>query len=98
MIRFIRELRRREVFRTVGLYVGICWLLIEGASVVLPAFEAPTWVLRALVLLAVAGLPVVTVLAWIYDITEGRVVHDTGQSDAMVPALGSRKMDFFVIV
>ena len=36
MKRFIRELRRREVFRTLGLYVGVCWILIEVASVVLP--------------------------------------------------------------
>ena len=97
MIRFIRELRRREVFRTVGLYVGVCWLLIEAASILLPAFEAPTWMLRALVLIAVAGFPIVAVLAWIYDITERRVVHEAEQADATVPALGSRKMDFVVI-
>ncbi len=97
MIRFLRELRRREVFRTVGLYVGVCWLLIEAASILLPAFEAPTWMLRALVLIAVAGFPLVAILAWVYDITESRVVRDAEHAEAAVPALGSRKMDFVVI-
>jgi hypothetical protein len=46
-MKLIRELRRREVFRTAGLYVGIAWILIEGASVLLDAFEAPDWILRA---------------------------------------------------
>ncbi len=48
MNRFIRELRRREVFRTAGLYVGVCWILIEVASVVLPTFDAPEWVIEVL--------------------------------------------------
>ena len=60
----IRELRRREVFRTAGLYVGIAWIAIEGASVLLPAFEAPDWILRALIIAAVVGFPVAIVLAW----------------------------------
>ena len=37
----INELQRREVFRTLGMYVGICWILIEMSSVLVPAFEAP---------------------------------------------------------
>ena len=65
MAKFIRELRRREVFRTAGLYVGVAWILIEAASIFLPAFEAPDWVLRAMIIAAVDGLTVEIVLAWI---------------------------------
>ena len=39
MKKFIRELRRREVIRTAGLYVGIGWILIEAGSVVGPIFD-----------------------------------------------------------
>ena len=35
-MKLIRELRRREVFRTAGLYIGIAWLTIEASSVLLP--------------------------------------------------------------
>lgn len=92
--RFIRELRRREVFRTAGLYIGICWILIQAADVLLPAFGAAEWILRAMVMVAVTGFPVILVLAWFIDLTEQGAQW---QTDTIVPAIGSRKMDFIVI-
>jgi len=38
MPNLFKEFQRREVFRTVGLYIGIAWIVIEGASILLPAF------------------------------------------------------------
>ena len=97
MQKFIRELRRREVFRTAGLYVGIAWIVIEGASVLLPAFEAPDWVLRALIYVAVIGFPVTLVLAWVYDITDKGIEVQADPTDTVVAPFGGRKMDFVVI-
>ncbi len=96
-MKLIRELRRREVFRTAGLYVGISWILIEGASVLLPAFEAPEWVLRALIIAAIVGLPVTIVLAWVYDITDEGIEVQGDPTDTTVIPFGGRKMDFIVI-
>ena len=62
-MKLIRELRRREVFRTAGLYIGVAWIAIEAASVMLPAFGAPEWAMRALIIAAIVGLPVAIVLA-----------------------------------
>ena len=97
MRKLFRELRRREVFRSAGLYVGIAWIVIEVSSVLLPTFDAPQWILRWLIIVAMIGFPVALVLSWIFDVTEkGIVVQDAGtESDAM-PA-GGRKMDFVVI-
>lgn len=97
MNRFIKELRRREVFSTAGLYVGICWILIEASSVVLPTFDAPDWVLRAIIIAAVVGFPVMLVLAWIYDITGHGIEVQAEATDTMVAPIGGRKMDFVVI-
>lgn len=97
MNKFIKELRRREVFRTAGLYVGICWILIEASSVVLPTFDAPEWVLKALIIVAVVGFPIMLVLAWIYDVTEHGIEKQADVDEAAAPAIGSRKMDFVVI-
>jgi tetratricopeptide (TPR) repeat protein len=85
------------VFRTAGLYVGIAWILIEGASVLLDAFEAPDWILRALIIVAVIGLPVTIVLAWIFDITEGQIEVQGEATDTVVIPFGGRKGDFVVI-
>jgi tetratricopeptide (TPR) repeat protein len=97
MLKLIRELRRREVFRTVGLYVGISWILIEASSVMLPAFEAPDWALRAVIILAVVGLPIVIVLAWVYDITDKGIEVQADASDTQVIPFGGRSTDFVVI-
>jgi tetratricopeptide (TPR) repeat protein/TolB-like protein len=97
MNRLFRELRRREVFRTAGLYIGVCWILIEVASVVLPTFDAPEWVMRAIIIVAIVGLPVCVVLAWVYDLTDRGISVQADPTDTIIPPVGSRKMDFLVI-
>ena len=94
MNRFIRELRRREVFQTAGLYLGICWILIQAADVLLPTFGAAEWILRAMVIVAVTGFPVTLVLAWFYDLADHGIQR---QTDTVVPAIGGQKMDIIVI-
>ncbi len=97
MQRFIRELRRREVFSTAGLYVGVCWIIIEVGSVMLPTFDAPDWILRAMIIAALVGFPITLVLAWIYDVTDKGIDVQADPTDTIVEPLGSRKMDFIVI-
>jgi len=98
MANLFRELRRREVFRTAGLYVGLSWIVIEAASVLLPTFDAPEWVLRAIIIATVVGFPVTIVLAWIYDVTGSGIVKQADAIEGDVPPpIGGRKMDFVVI-
>jgi tetratricopeptide (TPR) repeat protein len=97
MHRLIKELRRREVFRTAGLYVGIAWIAVEVSSVIFDAFEAPDWALQAVIILAIIGLPVTIVLAWVFDITEKGIEVQADATDTMVIPFGGRRMDFAVI-
>lgn len=97
MKRILIELRRREVFRTAGLYVGFCWIIIEGASIVLPAFDAPEWTLRALIIAAVVGFPIMLVLAWVYDVSDKGVEVQAEATGTVVIPFGSRKGDLAVI-
>ena len=97
MRKFILELRRREVFRTAGLYAGICWILIEGASVVLPTFGVPESVLQYLIIAALIGFPIMLVLAWVYDVSSRGVVVQAEATDTIAGPFGNRKGDFIVI-
>jgi len=97
MPNLIRELRRREVFRATGLYVGVVWILIEASSVLLPAFDAPGWVLRILIILGIIGLPVTVVLAWFFDFTDHGIEVQAEATDTIVMPFGSRRTDFVVI-
>ncbi|MGH8033838.1 MAG: tetratricopeptide repeat protein, partial [Lysobacterales bacterium] len=65
----IDELRRRHVFRTIAWYAAAAWGLIQVASTIAPEFNFPDWVVRAVIIVSVAGFPVALLLAWAFDIT-----------------------------
>ena len=85
------------MFRTAGLYVGICWILIEVASVVLPTFGAPAWLLRAIIISAFGGFPVMLVLAWFLDVNKQGISLQAGPTDTIVEKHGVYKKDFAII-
>jgi adenylate cyclase len=45
------------------------WVLVQVSSVVLPAFDAPEWILRVFIILVALGFPLAVVLAWAFEIT-----------------------------
>ena len=65
----ITELKRRNVFRVGAAYAIAAWLLVEVASVVLPTFEAPGWVMKVVIFLAALGFPLALVVAWAFELT-----------------------------
>jgi hypothetical protein len=91
--RFFAELKRRNVYKVAVAYAVIAWLLLQGASIVLPSFEAPAWTMKVLILALAVGLPVAVVLAWAFEITPAGIVRteELGPNESMVRriALGS---------
>ncbi|HJU08807.1 MAG TPA: hypothetical protein VJ727_10050 [Rhodanobacteraceae bacterium] len=81
---FLRELRRRHVFRVAVAYAVVGWLLIQIATQVFPFFNIPNWSVRLLVLLVLAGVPVALVLAWAFDATPHGVVRTTPDGQAVL--------------
>lgn len=66
---FLAELKRRHVWRAAIAYAAASFVLLQAAEIVLPAFEAPGWALRLLVVVTLLGFPVALALAWVYEIT-----------------------------
>jgi tetratricopeptide (TPR) repeat protein len=81
MRRFFGELQRRGVLRGAGLYIAFLWLLLQVGDVVLPAFELPDSVLRYALYIGFAGLPVVLVLSWFYELTSEGIVTEEEARD-----------------
>ncbi|MEO7072674.1 MAG: hypothetical protein ABI300_06760 [Rhodanobacter sp.] len=73
---FIVELKQRKVFRVATVYVVLAWVAIQAASIALPAFDAPAWVLRTVIALFALGLPVAVLLAWALELTPEGVRFD----------------------
>jgi len=74
------EIRRRGIFKIVAAYAVVAWGASQGAASLLPAFGVPAWAIRAFVVCAILGLPITAALAWIFEITGGRIVRDRGSS------------------
>jgi len=62
------------------MYVVAMWGLSQGAAELGPLFGAPDWFVRALVIVGVLLLPVVVVLAWMFDLGLRGIVRDAGQN------------------
>ena len=56
MKEFFQELRHRKVYTTGAAYVVIAWGLLQVADVVLPIYDAPAWMLKALTTLLFLGV------------------------------------------
>ena len=71
------ELRRRNVIRMAGLYLVGAWLIVQVAETLLPAFDVPGWVLRALIILLAIGFIPALVFSWVYELTPEGLKRDS---------------------
>src|SRR5438876_5887557 len=97
---FFAELKRRNVYKVAITYAVVAWLLIQAASILLPTFEAPAWVMKALVVFLALGFVISVMISWAFEATpEGlkrteNVPHDVA---AALPTWSRRKFSTFVI-
>ena len=93
------ELKRRNVIRMVGLYLVGAWLLTQVASTLLPAFDAPSWALRGLVITLALGFIPAVIFSWVFELTpEGlKRDEDVAPEQSTTPRSG-RRMDRMIIV
>ena len=68
-LKFLEELKRRNLGRVAILYVVIGYLILEVFGVFVHVLELPAWIGRSVALLMVLGFPVALLIAWIYEIT-----------------------------
>ncbi len=66
---FLSELKRRNVYKVAVAFVVVSWLLIQAASIMLPAFEAPAWVMKVLIAALLIGFPIALAFSWAFEIT-----------------------------
>ena len=67
--KLISELKRRHVFKATIAYLAISWVIIQIASILLPAFNAPDNALKAIIFVLFVGLIIWIGFSWIYDFT-----------------------------
>src|SRR4051812_17948686 len=96
---FFAELKRRNVYKVAVAYAIAAWLLIQASSIFLPAFDAPGWSMRAMIILLAICFPVALVLAWAFEITpEGIKRESEIERNKSVPRQTGRKLTAIIIL
>ena len=75
-MKFVTELRRRNVIRMAGLYLVGAWLVTQVAATLLPVFDAPAWAMKAVVGVLAAGFIPAVVFAWVFELTPAGLKRD----------------------
>ena len=55
MGQLLEEVRARKLDRIAVGYAVAAWIVVQGAAIALPTFNAGPWVLRTLIIVAVIG-------------------------------------------
>ncbi len=97
--RFFAELKRRNVYKVAITYAVVGWLLIQAASILLPTFEAPTWVMKVFVVFLVFGFVISVIISWAFEATpEGLKRTENISPDTPLPSWSARKFATFIVV
>ena len=67
--RFLNELRRRNVIRSLAIYAGTAFVILEAATIIFPRWDLPDWTIDLVLYLLILGAFITVILAWIFDIT-----------------------------
>jgi TolB-like protein len=95
---FFGELKRRNVIRTVILYLGAVWALAQGISQLGPSVGAPEWATRWFLVAAGIGFPFWVAFAWFYEFTPEGLKRESEIDPAeSITRHTGRKLDFAII-
>lgn len=81
---FLAELKHRKIYRVAVAYGVAAWLLIQAASIFLPTFDAPHWVLKTLIALVTLGFPAALIFTWAFEARLEQEVRPTKSLFAIV--------------
>jgi zinc protease len=86
------ELRRRNVFKVLAVYLIGSWLIIKLLHHMHPLFGLPHWIEKLVGLILLIGLPLALHFAWIYEITPVGLKRavDVDQTQSIVYKTGQK--------
>ncbi len=66
---FLKELRRRNVFKVGVAYVIVAWLLLQFTDIAAPAMHLPEWTISFITYLLIIGFPLILLFTWAFELT-----------------------------
>src|SRR5205807_3578127 len=78
----------------------VAWLLFQAASILLPTFEAPTWVMKAFTVFLALGFIFAVAISWAFEMTpQGmkRTADVSADEVRSFPYWSKRKFAAFIV-
>ncbi len=97
LLRLVKELRRRRVFRVAGIYIVFAWVAVQVFSEAFPALDVPAQAIRYVWLAALLGFPLVVTFTWFFDLTAEGIVRTPERAPDPDAGLELRRIDYAII-
>jgi TolB-like protein/Tfp pilus assembly protein PilF len=82
LTRFWRELKRRNVHRSLAVYAGSAYIIFEASTLIFPRWGLPEWAIDVVLYLLIFGAAVTFAVSWIFDLSpEGIVKTSSVEED-----------------
>ena len=96
---FIKELKRRNVFRVAIAYAIAAWLLIEITATTFPILQLPDWSVTLVTVFVLSGFPLALIFAWAFELTPAGIkLEKNVDRSASIRHITGRNLDFIIIV
>jgi len=69
LIKFWQEFKRRNVHRTLTIYIGVAFVIIQVIDIIFPRWGLPDWTFNLTLYLLIIGAVITAIISWIYEIT-----------------------------
>ncbi len=94
----IDELRQRNVIKSAIAYLAISWLVLQIASILVPAFDGPEYAMKVLIYVLIVGFVLWIGFSWLYDLTpEGFQKTENVRDHEAVRRSTGRRLDRVII-
>ena len=82
MLKLLKELKRRKVLTTLGVYGAAVLIIIQVADIVFTRLLLPDWTVTFIIILLILGFPVVFFFSWTYDLKrESEAGNESEEND-----------------
>lgn len=96
---FLKELKRRNVFKVGIAYAVTTWVLLQLTDTITEILALPEWAPKLILLMLLVGFVPALILAWAFELTpEGiKLEKDVPRKSSITPKTG-RKLDYLIII
>ena len=81
MLKLYKELKRRKVLKTLGVYGAAAIVITTTAASLFPHLLLPDEAITFVIVLAILGFPVTFFFSWTYDLTQDAKTDDNSEKN-----------------